>query len=132
MNANHASLLRGTLMGWLAALFCVGVGFAELSGANVSFFSHPATANLAMVYGMASVMLLLLCWHYRLRGRAGERFRRISRNLSIVYVIAMIVVEFSTGGAPEIDQIFRLLLRLGLAWLVYSSMLFIVRFQPQQ
>lgn len=117
-------------MGWLAALFCVVVGFFEMSGSAFQYFGHPAAANMAFAYGMLSLFLLFLTGHYRLRGRACLRFKRMALIISIVYAVAMIVIAFSSGNQPGMSEIIRLVFKVGIAWLVYSSICFLAQFNP--
>lgn len=106
----------GLLSGVLACLYCVISGGLSLREGGYNFFIISQAATVAIVFGVASlVLMVLLSRHY------STIVYMLGRNLSIAFAIVLVILFFLYSGQPGLQQIFRLVLQLAVVWIIFST-----------
>jgi len=107
---------KGVLGGVLACLYCLVAGGLGVAGGSYNFFINHTASIVATVYGLVSLILLVL-----VSRRYSAYLYQVGRNLSIVFALVLVVLFFTNGGQPEVQQILRLVLQLAVVWIVFST-----------
>lgn len=116
IESNSAKPKGGLLGGILACLYCIVAGGLGLSGGAYNFFINDQASTVAIVFGVASLLLMvILSRHYSIL------VYMLGRNMSIAFALVLVILFFFYGNQPGLQQILRLVLQLALVWIIFST-----------
>lgn len=118
----NASGAKSVIGGLLAALYCIIAGAIGLSGGSYVFFINLQASYVAVAFGVAVLVLLLL-----LSRNFSIFVYLLGRNLCIAFAVLLVVFFFTNTGQPSLQQVLRLVLQLALIWIIFSTFLHLRR-----
>lgn len=115
-SAKQSNSPRSLLSGVLASIYCVIAGILGITGISSNFFVNLQTSYTAFAFGAASLILLAV-----LSRQYVPVLSLMGRNFAIVFALMLIIMFFTHGGQPSVQEILRLVLQLAIAWIVFST-----------
>jgi len=89
----------------LASIYCVIAGILGITGISSNFFVNLQTSYTAFAFGAASLILLAV-----LSRQYVPVLSLMGRNFAIVFALMLIIMFFTHGGQPSVQEILRLVL----------------------
>ncbi len=107
---------KSMLGGYLASVYCIVAGLLGITGYSANFFTSLQASYVAFVFGVVSLILLIIV------SRNYSRMLVVmGKNFSIVFGLALVILFFTQGDQPNMQQTFRIVLQLAVAWIVFST-----------
>ncbi len=112
----HPGGNKSMIGGYLASAYCIIAGLMGITGFSANFFTSLQASYVAVAFGVTTLILLII-----VSRNYSSMLALMGKNFAIVFGLALIILFFTQGGQPTMQQTFRLVLQLAVAWIVFST-----------